>query len=298
MNMKVEHPVANVTQRSTSSVEPAEESLASSMPVVHSGPPRFRTIKAIALNTFRETVRDRVLYNLILFAILLVIGSIFVSELSLSEESKFIADLGLSAMTIFGAVISIFIGVTLVFKEIDKRTVNFLLAKPVRRYEFIIGKYAGLALTLLLNSSVMALGTVLALVYVNRGMSPLVRAIPAAALLIYLELLVLVSVALLFSSFTTPMLSALFSFAVFVIGSLSPDLKVAASMSRSGTVRLLLTTLYYLLPNLSNFGFIAEASHGQTVPLRMALSAALYASIYVLVLLSATVAIFQSRSFK
>ena len=296
--MKAEHPVANVTQRSTSSVEPGEESLASSMPVVHSGPPRFRTIKAIALNTFRETVRDRVLYNLILFAILLVIASIFVSELSLSEESKFIADLGLSAMTIFGAVISIFIGVTLVFKEIDKRTVNFLLAKPVRRYEFIIGKYAGLALTLLLNSSVMALGTVLALVYVNRGMSPLVRAIPAAALLIYLELLVLVSVALLFSSFTTPMLSALFSFAVFVIGSLSPDLKVAASMSRSGTVRLLLNTLYYLLPNLSNFGFIAEASHGQTVPLRMALSAALYASIYVLVLLSATVAIFQSRSFK
>jgi len=296
--MKAEHPVANVTQRSTSSVEPGEESLASSMPVVHSGPPRFRTIKAIALNTFRETVRDRVLYNLILFAILLVIASIFVSELSLSEESKFIADLGLSAMTIFGAVISIFIGVTLVFKEIDKRTVNFLLAKPVRRYEFIIGKYAGLALTLLLNSSVMALGTVLALVYVNRGMSPLVRAIPSAALLIYLELLVLVSVALLFSSFTTPMLSALFSFAVFVIGSLSPDLKVAASMSRSGTVRLLLNTLYYLLPNLSNFGFIAEASHGQTVPLRMALSAALYASIYVLVLLSATVAIFQSRSFK
>jgi len=298
MIMKVEHPVANLTQRSTSSLEPGEDSLASSMPVVHSGPPRFRTIKAIALNTFRETVRDRVLYNLILFAILLVIASIFVSELSLSEESKFIADLGLSAMTIFGAVISIFIGVTLVFKEIDKRTVNFLLAKPVRRYEFIIGKYAGLALTLLLNSSVMALGTVLALVYVNRGMSPLVRAIPSAALLIYLELLVLVSVALLFSSFTTPMLSALFSFAVFVIGSLSPDLKVAASMSRSGTVRLLLNTLYYLLPNLSNFGFIAEASHGQTVPLRMALSAALYASIYVLVLLSATVAIFQSRSFK
>jgi len=109
---------------------------------------------------------------------------------------------------------------------------------------------------------------------------------------------VLVSVALLFSSFTTPMLSALFSFAVFVIGSLSPDLKLAASMSRSGTVRMLLTVLYYCLPNLSNFGFIAEASHGQTVPLRMALSAAVYAFVYVLILLSATVAIFQSRSFK
>src|SRR5262249_17890009 len=206
-------------------------------------PGSLRRIITIALNTFRETVRDRVLYNLILFAILLVIASVFVSELSISEESKFIADLGLSAMTIFGAVISIFIGVALVFKEIDKRTVNFLLSKPVRRYEFIIGKYAGLALTLLLNCSVMALGTVLALVYVNRGMSPLARSIPGAAFMIYLELLVLVSVALLFSSFTTPMLSALFSFAVFVIGSLSSDLKLAASISQSAMVRVILTGL-------------------------------------------------------
>jgi ABC-type transport system involved in multi-copper enzyme maturation permease subunit len=261
-----------------------------------SGP--VRRIMAIALNTFRETVRDRVLYNLILFVILLVIASIFVSELSISEESKFIADLGLSAMTIFGAVISVFIGVSLVFKEIDKRTVNFLLSKPVRRYEFIIGKYVGLALTLLINCSVMALGTALALIYVNRGMSPLVHAIPGAAFLIYLELIVLVSVALLFSSFTTPMLSALFSFAVFFIGSLSPDLKLAASMTHSETVRLLLRGLYYLLPNLSNFSFIAEASHGQMVPPHMAMYAILYAFIYVSVLLSSTVAIFQSRSFK
>jgi len=258
---------------------------------------RYR-ITAIALNTFRETVRDRVLYNLILFAILLVIASVFVSELSISEESKFIVDLGLSAMTVFGCVISIFIGVALVFKEIDKRTVNFLLSKPVRRYEFILGKYAGLSLTLLINCSLMTLGTVLALIYVNRGMTSLALTIPSAAFLIYLELMVLVSVALLFSSFTTPMLSALFSFAVFVIGSLSPDLKLAASMSNSGMVRAILTGLYYLLPNLNNFSFIAEASHGKAVPVRMALSATLYAFTYVSVLLSATVVIFQARSFK
>src|SRR5262249_30364490 len=159
-------------------------------------PGSLRRIAAIALNTFRETVRDRVLYNLILFATLLVIASVFVSELSISEESKFIADLGLSAMTVFGCVISIFIGVALVFKEIDKRTVNFLFSKPVRRYEFILGKYAGLSLTLLINCSVMALGTVLALIYVNRGMTTLVLAIPSAAFLIYLELIVLVAVAL------------------------------------------------------------------------------------------------------
>src|SRR5260370_13599413 len=106
-------------------------------------------------------------------------------------------------MTIFGSLISIFIGVALVFKEIDKRTVYFLLSKPVRRYEFIIGKYAGLALTLLINCSVMALGTVLALIYVNRRMSTLVRAIPSAAFLIYLFFMVLVSVTMLLSCFSS-----------------------------------------------------------------------------------------------
>jgi ABC-type transport system involved in multi-copper enzyme maturation permease subunit len=258
----------------------------------------WRGIGVIALNTFRETVRDRVLYNLILFAIILVAASMFVSELSINEESKFIADLGLSAMLVFGGIISIFIGVGLVYKEIEKRTVYFLLSKPVRRHEFIIGKYLGLCLTLLINSVIMVLGTMLALMYNSRGLSALLRAIPPAAFLIYLELALLVSVALLFSSFTTPMLSALFSFAAFLIGNFSPDLKLAGSMSHSPLLRWTLTALYYLLPNLSNFGFISEASHGVIVPLRVLLSAIAYTVVYVAILLSATVIVFRARSFK
>jgi len=260
--------------------------------------PAMHRIGAIALNTFRETVRDRVLYNLLLFAIILVIASIFVSELSINEESKFITDLGLSAVLVFGTIISIFIGVGLVFKEIEKRTVYFLLSKPVHRHEFIIGKYLGLCLTLLLNSATMVLGTMLALVYVNRGITPLLRAVPPAAFLIYLELALLVSVALLFSSFTTPMLSALFSFAAFVIGNFSNDFGVAGSMSHSAPLRSILAALYYLLPNLSNFSFISEASHGAIVPWRMTLSAIVYTIIYVAILLSATVVVFRARSFK
>jgi len=255
-------------------------------------------IAAIALNTFRETVRDRVLYNLLLFAIILVVASIFVSELSINEESKFIVDLGLSAVLVFGGIISIFIGVGLVFKEIEKRTVYFLLSKPVHRFEFIIGKYLGLCLTLLLNSAVMVLGTMVALVYANKGLSPLLRAIPAAAFLIYLELSVLVSIALLFSSFTTPMLSALFSFAAFVIGNFSPDLKLAGSMSHSPALRWILTALYYMLPNLRNFSFISEASHGWIVPWQVAVSTIVYAVLYIAIILSATVMIFKARSFK
>src|SRR5512138_1915603 len=122
-----------------------------------------RRVRAIALNTFRESIRDRVLYNLILFVLILVAASVFVSDLSLDMESQFTAALGLSAMLVFGALIAIFIGVGLVYKEIDKRTIYSLLSKPVHRYEFILGKYAGLCLTLLVNSGIMVLATELAL---------------------------------------------------------------------------------------------------------------------------------------
>src|SRR5215471_727499 len=178
-------------------------------------------ISSVALNTFRESVRDRVLYNLILFALILVGASIFISELSIDQESRFIADLGLSSMMVFGGLIAIFIGVGLVYKEIDKKTIYNLLSKPVHRYELIVGKYVGLCMTLLVNCCVMALGTVLALAYVNRGLVRLELPVLPAAFLIFLELALMVAVALTFSTFTTPLLSALFSLAVYVIGQFS-----------------------------------------------------------------------------
>jgi ABC-type transport system involved in multi-copper enzyme maturation permease subunit len=255
-------------------------------------------VRAIALNTFRESIRDRVLYNLILFVLILVTASVFVSDLSIDMESQFTAALGLSAMVVFGALIAIFIGVGLVYKEIDKRTIYSLLSKPVHRHEFILGKYLGLCLTLLVNSAVMVLATELALLYVNGKFVPLQTSVVAASFLIYLELVLLVAVALMFSSFTTPMLAALFSFAVYVIGHFSQDLLVMASLSGSAVTRAVLTTLYYLLPNLSNFGFITEASHARIVPLGMAVAATVYAVVYTGILLSAAVLIFQKRNFK
>ena len=257
-----------------------------------------RRIAAIVLNTFRESVRDRVLYNLVLFVLVLVGAAIFVSDLSIAVETKFTAELGLSAMLIFGALIAIFIGVGLVYKEIDRRTIYNLLSKPVHRYEFIIGKYLGLCLTLLLNSAVMLLATELAILYVNGGWVGIHKSVLGAGFLIYLELTLIVAVALMFSSFTTPMLAALFSFAVYVIGHLSADLLSAAAISNSTPTRAVLTTLYYILPNLSNFGYITEASYGRTLSIRAATSATVYAVVYVSVLLSAAILLFQKRSFK
>ncbi|HEX5735780.1 MAG TPA: ABC transporter permease subunit [Blastocatellia bacterium] len=255
-------------------------------------------IAAIALNTFRESVRDRVLYNLILFVLILIGASVFVSELSLDQESEFIMRLGLSLMLVFGAVIAIFIGVGLVFKEIDKRTIYNLLSKPVHRHEFIIGKFLGLCMTLLVNCVVMIVGIELALMYVNGGFVTLQLTLLPAAYLIFLELAIVVAVALMFSSFSTPMLAALFTFAVYVIGQLSGDLRLAAELTDSALTRVVLTVLYYLLPNLANFGFITEASRGTVAPASIITWATVYAIIYIGILLSAAVLIFQKRNFK
>jgi Cu-processing system permease protein len=269
---------------------------------VSTEPLRFLTgkgkIGVIALNTFRESVRDRVLYNLVLFVLILVGASIFISELSVNQEAKFIATLGLSSMLVFGALIAIFIGVGLVYKEIDRRTIYNLLSKPVHRHEFIVGKYLGLCLTLFVNSALMLVAIELALMYVSRGLTPLQWPVLMAGLLIYVELALLVAIALMFSSFSTPMLAALFTFALYVIGHFSADLKVAAALSSSFAVRAALNLAYYLLPNLKNFNFITQASHGEAVEAARAAWAMLYAAVYISILLSASVLIFQRRNFK
>src|ERR1043166_559570 len=184
---------------------------------------------AIARNAFREAVRDRVLYNLLLFVLLLIAGAIFLGELSAGQESKIIVDLGLSAMLLFGAFIAIFVGVGLVYKEIERRTLYAILSKPIGRGQFLLGKYLGLGLTLLINVAIMGVGVSLALTYIHRGWDPLVLKIWPAILLIYFELMLLTGVALLFSSFSSPALSALMTFFVFIIGHFSGDLKSLAS---------------------------------------------------------------------
>ena len=167
---------------------------------------RTRRIFSIARNTFREAVRDRILYNLVLFVLLITASAIFLGELTAGQEARTIVNLGLSAMLFFGAFISIFVGVGLVSKEIEKRTVYAIFAKPVGRGEFIVGKYFGLCLTLLVNVLIMGVGVSCALLYVGGG--NLAATIWGAIFLIYLELLILTAAAILFSSFSSPSLSA------------------------------------------------------------------------------------------
>jgi ABC-type transport system involved in multi-copper enzyme maturation permease subunit len=252
----------------------------------------------IARNAFREAVRDRVLYNLVLFVLGLTVVAIFVGELSAGQEARIIVHLGLSAMLLFGTFIAIFVGVGLVYKEIERRTVYAIFSKPVGRGEFLVGKYLGLCLTLALNVAVMGTGITLALVYVHGGWNPLALTIWPSVLLIFMELMILTAVALLFSSFSSPSLSALLTFFVFIIGQSSADLRGFASAMGTPSARLLFSALYYLLPNLSNYSFITPAAYGQTPTTSTILAALAYAVIYSAVLLSAATLIFNRRNFK
>ncbi|MGI9035063.1 MAG: ABC transporter permease, partial [Pyrinomonadaceae bacterium] len=223
-------------------------------------------------------------------------AAIFLGELTAGNEARVIVNLGLTAVLFFGAFIAIFVGVGLVSKEIERRTVFAIFAKPVTRSEFIVGKYLGLCLTLLVNVAVMALGIILALLYA--GGSALIGSVLAAIMLIYFELILLVGIAILFSTFSSPTLSALLTFLIFVIGHFSAALTQIAESIGSGGARIFFHALYYFLPNLSFFSFITEAAHGRTPSVSYLATAFGYALIYVCVLLLVASFIFVRRNFK
>ena len=258
----------------------------------------LRRVFAIARNSFREAVRDRVLYNLVLFVLLLTGAAIFIGDLSAGSEAKIIVDVGLSATLLFGAFIAIFVGTSFVHKEIERRTIYAIFSKPVSRAEFLVGKYLGLCSTLAVNVVVMGAGLSLALVYVAGGRTPLALTVWAALALIYLELVIITAFALLFSSFSSPILSALLAFAIFVVGHFSLDLKQLAASLGTAPARAVVGALYYLLPNFANYSFITPAGHGAVPSLASSASAVLYAVLYVAVLLAAATLVIDRRNFK
>jgi ABC-type transport system involved in multi-copper enzyme maturation permease subunit len=254
-------------------------------------------IASIAYNTFREAVRDRVLYNLIAFAILLSAAAIFIGQISIEIERLVVVNLGLTAVSLFGVIIAIFVGIGLVSKEIEKRTLYTVLSRPVRRWEFIVGKYFGLAGTLVVNTLFMAIGVFGALLYVAHRFSVADVSIFAALYFIILEFLIICAVALLFSSFSSPLLSAVFSFSLFVIGSFADDLRGFASMTH-GLTRWIATGIAYLVPNFSALNVISAVAHQQQIGWQLILQNTFYALLYSVMALSGAVLVFDRRNLK
>jgi ABC-type transport system involved in multi-copper enzyme maturation permease subunit len=235
-------------------------------------------------------------------------ASYLLGQLTAGQDVKIIKDLGLSATSAFGLFIAVFIGIGLVSKEVERRSVYSLLPKPIHRYQLILGKYAGLALTLAVNIAVMTLAFYAVLVYTSWGIDPAVElawdapaldpALLKAIGLILVELLLVVAIAIFFSSFSTPILSAAFTFGLFVVGHFSTDLRNFDQVVDSPAAARLARGLYWVLPNLAQFDVKSQVVHGQPISVGYLVMTTGYAALYIAMLLTIAVYVFSRRDFK
>ncbi len=258
----------------------------------------MKNIRTVAANTFREAVRDRVLYNLVFFALLMMGAAILVGDISIGIEQDAIVSLGLSAISVVGIFIALFLGVALVSKEMDKRTLYALLAKPVQRWEFLLGKFFGLVMTLTVNTAAMAAGLYAALWTVKHHLVRGDAYILVAVYLILLKLAVIVGLALLFSCFTTPFLAILFTAGMYVTGLFAADLRTIQGVGLDpGSLRLM-RGISYLLPNFQNFDVMGAVVHGRGVSGIFVGQATLYAVLYIAIVLTGAAVVFSRRNLK
>ena len=252
-------------------------------------------IWTIATNTVREAIRNKLLYVLLFFAVALILAGVFLSSLSYVESERILQDIGLAAIRLFSVAIAIFVGVNLIYKEVDRRTVYTILSKPLSRTEFLLGKYVGLVLTIWMQMAVMVMA--FAGVSLATG-APLTPAHAAAFFLTGVELALVVALATLFSSFTTPMLASFFSGGLWFVGHLTRDLRDLGAASDLESVQRLTALLHRVLPDLESFNLSIEAAHGLPVVASDVWLPLLYGAGYVAILLVAATALFGRRDFR
>lgn len=249
---------------------------------------------AIATNTVREAVRSRLLYALLFFAVSMMCAGIFLAALSSVEGERILQNVGLAATRIFSVAIAIFVGVNLIHREVDRRTVYTILSKPLTRAEFLLGKFGGLVLTLWLQLAIMV--AVFVAVSLLSG-APLGAGHAAAFVLIGAELVLVVAVATFFSAFTSPMLASFFSAGIWGVGHLTRDLREIGVRSQNEVVQSLTAWLHRVLPDLESFNLTIEAVHGLPISAADVWLALVYGAGYVTLVLFAAVAVFSRRDF-
>jgi ABC-type transport system involved in multi-copper enzyme maturation permease subunit len=268
----------------------------------------MRAIRTVAVSVFRESVRDRVPYNLVVFAVLLMGSSYVLGQLTAGQDVKIIKDLGLAATSVFGLFIAIFIGIGLVAKEVERRSIYALLAKPVTRAQLVVGKYAGLVLTLAVNIAIMTIALYLVLAYMAWVETAAMKAAweaPAtdpgllkAIFLIGIELMLVTAIALFFSTFSTPILSAALTFGIYIAGLFNADLKNLDRVVDSKPTIWLARAAYHVLPDFAAFDVKTQVVHGLPVPAGYIAWTAAYGALYIAALLIAATIIFSRRDFK
>lgn len=265
-------------------------------------------IRLVAWHVFKESVRDRVLYSIVAFAILLGGASLLIGQISAGQDVKIIKDLGLSTIEIAGLIMAVFVGIGLVSREIERRSIYSLLAKPLPRWEFIAGKYVGLVSTILVNISLMTAAFYLMLAWMNWSSPANVRmswdapavdpALLLAIALICGEVALLTAIALFFSTFSSSaLLSLVFTLGVWIAGVESQDLRHFGDIVESPLAPVV-SAIGWMVPAFSSFDLKAEIVHGHVVPAALVAWRLLYALVYSAAAVGAGSAIFSRREFK
>jgi len=267
----------------------------------------MRAIVLVAGAVFRESVRDRVPYSMVMFSILLMAASYLIGQMTAGQDLKIVKDLGLASIAIFGLLIAVFIGIGLVSKEVERKSIYGLLTKPVSRPQFVLGKFAGLVLTLVVNITAMTAALYAVMFYLAWATPALeLTALrPAldprmliAVVLILAELTLVTALALFFSTLSSPLLATLLTLGLWVAGHFNADLRNFENVIDSEAIAWLARGLYYTLPNLAPFDVKAEVVHGLPIGLRHVVLTLAYAAVYTSLLLVGAIAVFRRRDFK
>jgi ABC-type transport system involved in multi-copper enzyme maturation permease subunit len=248
-------------------------------------------IFAVAQNTFREAIRDKVLYVLLFFAAIAIFGSKALGWISVGQDLKIVKDISLAAISIFGVLIAIFVGTSLIYKEIDKRTLYTILAQPMRRYEFILGKYLGLVALLAVATIIMAAVSTLYILLLGGSVNIVFF---LAILLIFWKLLLITALSVLLSALTSPILGAVIVFSAYVFGH-ATGVFLDLPPQFDETSRKLLEIIYHAIPNLSNFDIRSEAANEVPVSGAYVLWVLTYGSIYTVILLILAAFAFEEK---
>lgn len=254
----------------------------------------MRRLLAIGLYTFREAVRNKILYSILFFAVVFIFLALAIGPASLHQDARILRDVGFFAISFFGDIIAIFIGVTMLYQELERKTIYTVLSKPVARPVYFIGKYLGMAITLLVQVAFM--GAVLTAILLIRH-DPISMTFGYAIGLAWIESLVIAAVALFFSSFSTPYVSGFLTFGVFLVGRLVPDLEAHLPRLDSPTARAAGEAIIAVAPDLQLFTLSTQLEYGIAVTFEYVAHAAGYGLCYAAVFLLAGAVIFVRRDF-
>jgi ABC-type transport system involved in multi-copper enzyme maturation permease subunit len=257
-------------------------------------------IWAIALNTFREAARIRVLYGILVLVLASNLMAVFVAELSQRDADRFARDIGLAGISLFGSLTAIFLGVFLLYTEVQRRTIHAIVCKPISRWEFVVGKFAGMAVVLSVLVGVFAVAMLGMLAWQRTGVS---AGVAKALVLSWLEVITVAAIAIFFSSFSTPFLSGIFALGMWVIGRLTPDLE-AATRAAAPWIRITTRVALEIVPDVHLFAVsgrtldgTAVSVHGDFVPWSYVALAAGHGVGWTVALLALAALLFHRRDF-